>query len=117
MAVLLTDLSPSQLTELIAQASKRKQILKKRKPVAVVRKKLEAAAATHGYSIAELFGSTAHTTAPANAPATTRAGAKVAPKYRNPDAPEQTWSGRGLKPVWLRDALTKRGAKIEDFLI
>lgn len=117
MAVLLTDLSPSQLTELIAQASKRKQILKKRKPVAVVRKRLEAAAAAHGYSIAELFGASAQATASSKTPAKSRFGSKVAPKYRNPEAPEQVWSGRGLKPVWLRDALTKRGAKLEDFLI
>lgn len=117
MAVLLTDLSPAQLTELIAQASKRKQILRKRKPIAAVRKKLEAAAAVHGYSIAELFGSADHTTPRSKASTNSRAGGKVAPKYRNPDALEQTWSGRGLKPVWLRDALSERGAKIEDFLI
>lgn len=117
MAVLLTDLSPAQLTELIAQASKRKKILGNRKPIAAIRRKLEAAAATHGYSIAELFGSSDHTTALSKASTKSRAGAKVAPKYRDPDALDQTWSGRGLKPVWLRDALSQRGAKIEDFLI
>src|SRR5580692_6138667 len=25
----------------------------------------------------------------------------VAPKYRNPDNPAETWAGRGLKPRWL----------------
>jgi DNA-binding protein H-NS len=40
----------------------------------------------------------------------------VAPKYRNPENPEETWAGRGLKPRWLTAAI-KSGKKIEDFLI
>jgi DNA-binding protein H-NS len=40
----------------------------------------------------------------------------VAPKYRNPDNPEETWAGRGLKPRWLAAAL-KSGKKLEDFSI
>jgi DNA-binding protein H-NS len=42
--------------------------------------------------------------------------AKVAPKYRNPDQPSETWAGRGLQPRWLSAAL-KSGQKIEDFQI
>lgn len=41
---------------------------------------------------------------------------KVFPKYRNPNEPSQTWSGRGKKPLWLANAL-KSGHKIEDFVI
>jgi DNA-binding protein H-NS len=40
----------------------------------------------------------------------------VAPKYRNPENPAETWAGRGLKPRWLAAAL-KSGKKLEDFLI
>jgi DNA-binding protein H-NS len=40
----------------------------------------------------------------------------VAPKYRNPENPTETWAGRGLKPRWLAAAL-KRGKKLEDFSI
>jgi DNA-binding protein H-NS len=40
----------------------------------------------------------------------------VAPKYRNPDNPAETWAGRGLKPRWLAAAL-KSGKKLEDFSI
>jgi DNA-binding protein H-NS len=40
----------------------------------------------------------------------------VAPKYRNPANPEETWAGRGLKPRWLAAAL-KSGKKLEDFSI
>jgi DNA-binding protein H-NS len=40
----------------------------------------------------------------------------VAPKYRNPENPAETWAGRGLRPRWLVAAL-KGGKKAEDFLI
>src|SRR5258706_14150288 len=40
----------------------------------------------------------------------------VAPKYRNPANPTETWAGRGLKPRWLAAAL-KSGKKLEDFSI
>jgi DNA-binding protein H-NS len=40
----------------------------------------------------------------------------VAPKYRNPENPEETWAGRGLKPRWLATAL-KSGKKLEEFSI
>jgi DNA-binding protein H-NS len=40
----------------------------------------------------------------------------VAPKYRNPDNPAETWAGRGLKPRWIAAAL-KTGKRLEDFSI
>jgi DNA-binding protein H-NS len=40
----------------------------------------------------------------------------VAPKYRNPEDPAETWAGRGLKPRWLAAAI-KSGKKLEDFAI
>jgi DNA-binding protein H-NS len=47
-----------------------------------------------------------------------RGGARgtVAPKYRNPENPTETWAGRGLKPRWLTAAI-KGGKKPDDFLI
>jgi DNA-binding protein H-NS len=41
---------------------------------------------------------------------------KVAPKFRNPENPGETWAGRGLKPRWLSAAI-KTGKKLEDFRI
>ena len=35
---------------------------------------------------------------------------KVAPKYRNPDDPDTTWTGRGRQPVWVREFLDNGGA-------
>lgn len=47
-----------------------------------------------------------------------RRGARgsVAPKYRNPENPSETWAGRGLKPRWMAAAI-KAGKKADDFLI
>jgi DNA-binding protein H-NS len=45
-----------------------------------------------------------------------RAGAKVAPKYRNPADPKVTWTGRGRQPLWFAD-LVKKGKKAEELLI
>ena len=38
---------------------------------------------------------------------------KVAPKYRNPENPAETWAGRGLKPRWVTAAI-KAGKKLEE---
>lgn len=35
-------------------------------------------------------------------------------KYRNPANSSETWTGRGKRPIWLRDAL-ERGARLDDF--
>ncbi|SIT86521.1 H-NS histone family protein [Pontibaca methylaminivorans] len=29
----------------------------------------------------------------------------ASPKYRNPENPTQTWSGRGRRPRWVHDAI------------
>lgn len=38
----------------------------------------------------------------------------VAPKYRNAEG--KTWTGRGMQPTWLREAIAA-GATLESFLI
>lgn len=63
----------------------------------------EAVAREHGFSLNDL----------ANA-APSRKGA--APKYRHPENPEITWSGRGRKPVWIAEGL-EAGKSLEDFAI
>jgi DNA-binding protein H-NS len=40
----------------------------------------------------------------------------VSPKYRNPERPSETWSGRGKQPRWLVAHL-KSGGRIDDFAI
>jgi DNA-binding protein H-NS len=41
---------------------------------------------------------------------------KVLPKYCNPSAPQETWSGRGKQPRWLVAAL-QSGHDLEEFRI
>jgi len=41
---------------------------------------------------------------------------RVFPKYRNPQMPSETWSGRGKQPRWLAAAI-RAGRKIDDFKI
>jgi DNA-binding protein H-NS len=40
----------------------------------------------------------------------------VFPKFRNPEQPSETWTGRGKQPRWLTAQL-KSGKPIEDFRI
>ena len=120
MSIDLNSLSAKELDALINQAKKRKTTLTRRKPIALVRSKLTALARAEGYSIAELFGGSAPKAAPAAKSARTttkgRKLGKVAPKYRNPSNPAQTWAGRGQQPKWLA-AETGKGRSLEDFLI
>ena len=41
---------------------------------------------------------------------------KVHPKYRNPERPFETWSGRGKQPHWVGTQL-RSGRKVDDLLI
>jgi DNA-binding protein H-NS len=41
---------------------------------------------------------------------------KVPPKYRNPERPSETWSGRGKQPRWV-GAHLRSGMKVDDLLI
>ena len=123
MTIDLEGLSPKQLAAVIAQAKKRQDALNKRKPIATVRKKLVALAKADGYTIAELFGKgSARAATPEAATPKARKSAKgrklgkVAPKYRNPANPKETWTGRGKQPRWLAE-LVKRGKSPADFLI
>lgn len=124
MTIDLNALSAKQLDTLINQAKKRKDTLGKRKPVASVRTKLTALARAEGYTIAELFGAGVPAARVAPRPASKprkskgkgKSTGKVAPKYRNPANPSETWAGRGKPPRWLAAEVAK-GSKVEDYLI
>jgi DNA-binding protein H-NS len=122
MAIDVNKLSARELDQLINQAKKRRTTLSKRKPIAAVRSKLTQLARAEGYTIAELFGSNAAAPRPAKSASKSaskskgKSTGKVAPKYRNPADPSQTWAGRGQPPRWLAAEL-KSGKKVEDFLI
>ena len=122
MSIDVNTLSVRELDQLIVQAKKRKSTLSKRKPIALVRKKLTQLAKAEGYTVAELFGSGTNVARPATTAtkaSSNRKGkstGKVAPKYRNPADPSQTWAGRGQQPKWLA-AETGKGRALDEFLI
>jgi DNA-binding protein H-NS len=41
---------------------------------------------------------------------------EVHPKFRNPEPPHQTWSGRGHQPRWVRE-LVAAGTSLDDLRI
>jgi DNA-binding protein H-NS len=102
----------SRLSDLLAKkAELEQQIIElQREERASAIAQVKALMAQHGLTLADL--SARSTPAPVKGKA---GGGKVPPKYRDP-ASGQTWSGRGLHPKWLKQALAK-GAQLSDFLI
>ena len=68
-------------------------------------KAAEAAARERGFTLDELVGLMGGAKGRGRrAAGATSAGPANAPRYRNPDNAEQTWSGRGRRPRWIHDA-------------
>ncbi|MDI3261461.1 MAG: H-NS histone family protein [Fulvimonas sp.] len=107
MAIDLKALNHNQLNELITKAQERQQELRKEK-VVTLREKILEMIKSEGFSFEDIFGG--------KAKATRRTGGTVAPKYRNPANPEQTWTGRGKRPRWFTEAL-QSGKKEKDLEI
>ncbi len=106
MALELSTLSVEELVELQKQIAKE---FKAREASIYKNAKAEIneVAKKYGLSIEEIL----------NAKGSKASSKKsVAPKYRNPQNPEQTWTGRGIKPTWLKSAL-EAGQSLEAFLI
>lgn len=104
----ISNLSKKELEELIAKASKRIGEVSQEQARAM-REKLIQIAKSEGYDLYDLFG---FKKAPAAKPATR----SVKPKYRHPTDPNITWTGRGVKPRWVREALDA-GKTLDDLLI
>ncbi|MDK3073400.1 H-NS histone family protein [Sedimentitalea sp. JM2-8] len=107
MAIDLKAMSRKDLMKLkedVAKALKDAEVRERQEALRAA----ERAAAEYGFSLNELSGGTGKLGA--------SKGPKAAPKYRNPDNPEQTWSGRGRKPQWIHDAMAK-GIDVSDLEI
>ena len=120
MSIDLTGLSAKELGALIKSAKKQQTIVAKRPAITKVRSQLAKLAAGHGYTIEELFGGAAprgRATKVAKEAKPARKLGKVAPKYRNPANPKETWTGRGKQPRWMAELTAKGNKKPEDFLI
>ena len=118
MSINLDELSVDELEKLIKQAEsaldkKRKAELKNAQAV------LEKMAKYLGVDPQDLLKNAADkkkTTRKKAAKKKTgvRRPAKV--KFRDPNNSSNTWTGRGKRPLWLQDALSK-GANLDDFLV
>lgn len=99
----------ASVTELLAQkAAIEQQIAEaQRAERAGALAQVRALMAEHGLTLADLSSKSAS--------GTKKTGVKVAPKYRDTST-GNTWSGRGLQPKWLKEALAS-GKKISDFAI
>lgn len=108
MAIDIKNLNHNQLNELIQKAQVRQQELEKER-ITRVREKVQALLKSEGVNFEDVFGGPV-------ARGKRRSTGSVAPKYRNPADPEQTWSGRGKRPRWFNEAL-KAGRKEKDLAI
>jgi DNA-binding protein H-NS len=105
MAINLKRLNAKQLEALSAEIEAHKRT-QRQNAVATLRAKIAAMANAEGVSLDELF--------PRRGAVSTK-GRKVAAKYRNPQDPSQTWSGRGRQPRWYAAAI--KGGKSERSLL
>jgi DNA-binding protein H-NS len=62
----------------------------------------QKAAQEHGFSLDEVLGA--------------KGAMKGLPKYANPERPDQTWTGRGRQPGWVKEALAS-GKSLDDLAI
>jgi DNA-binding protein H-NS len=111
MSIDLSSLSPAEIQSLLALGSKELDRRKKEsrgEAIAAVRKTAES----YGYKLEELLD-LGVTAAPA-AEKKTRNPAKIL--FRSTVNPEDSWSGRGQTPKWLR-ALESQGRNREEFRI
>ncbi len=96
MAFDLKGMTPKQLERLAADVAK--EIERRNTKLRDTALKAAAKAAKqHGFDLGDLMGQ----------PAGKKRGPKKKPapaKYRNPEHPEQTWSGRGRRPEWFKAA-------------
>jgi DNA-binding protein H-NS len=108
-AIILDGLSVQELIALKAQATAALAQAKDRNQAAF-RSQVEALMSQFEISLEEMAalydfkvrGNTRKTNRPA--------------KYRNPDAPHQTWGGRGRQPRWLT-TLLGQGRKLAEFKV
>ena len=109
MSTDLSSLSIEELYALIASAEDMIRKIQKEKRSDVMRQ-MRQLASTIGVAIEvvpEARGVGSRKTA--NRP-------KTPPKFQNPGNPTQTWTGRGPKPKWFKDAIAS-GKSPDDLLI
>ena len=95
----IANLNISQLKELAKDVEKA-LARKTKEEMTAARKAAEKVAKEHGFSLDEIVGK------PKSKPSTN--GSKrtpLPPKFKNPENPSETWSGRGRQPEWYKKAI------------
>lgn len=105
----LSGFSSRQLESLIRKARKKKRQLATRAPVSIVRKRINDILRQEGYTLSEIFSVD-------DDAGTVRIKRMASPKFRNPEDPSITWSGRGKTPRWLATLLAQ-GRNMDEFRI
>lgn len=102
-----SDIEKMSYAELVEMETRvgRLIIQKRDEDRADVKAKIAALAREHGFDVRELVGG-----------GKGRNGA-VAVKYRDPQNPNNTWTGRGRMPRWMAAATKGGKVKKEDFLV
>ena len=98
------DMSLDELKGLRRDIDKAIETFEQRKRTEA-RKELEEHAQKLGFKLEELVGNKAATSKKS-----------VPPKYKHPENNVTTWSGRGMKPKWVKEHL-ENGGNLEDLLI
>lgn len=99
----LTKLNLTELIELKAQVENEIK-LREHEEKSKAKKQIVELARAHGLSIEDVLGKTGGVRKPVEA------------KYRHPQHPEMTWTGRGRKPVWVQELLAA-GKTLQDLAI
>ncbi len=99
----LEQMSRSELLDLRRDVERALATVDERRK-AEARAAAERAAREHGFSLDEVLGEQK------------KSGRKNPPKFRNPEDPRQTWSGRGRQPAWIKEAL-ESGKALNEFAI
>ena len=100
----LNDMSPDELKQLrkdLDKAIENYDVRRKQDARAAA----EAKAREMGFSLSELVDGSAK-----------KGKTPKPPKYRHPENPSLTWSGRGRQPDWIKEAL-ENGRSKDEFLI
>ena len=104
----LSRLNIDQLTELVgkAQSEVASREGKRRKDL---RSELERRIVAAGYKLGDIFPELGTTAAGG------RQRRKMPVKFRNPQNPEETWTGIGRSPRWVQAILSERGIDMAAF--
>lgn len=99
----LDNMSFAELAQMEARIARAK-IEKQNAARTELRERIMSMVKEHGFELQDLFGKSR------------KGKGSVAVKYRDPQNPENTWTGRGRMPRWMVAATKGGKAKKEDFL-